>query len=178
MADPMTQAYDMTRAVQEEALKNTQRWNNWVDAFVVNPADPPMGMTPKDVVWKRGKIQLYRYHAQTAQRHPIPYFIVPWLGISRPYVLDMLPGHSMIEFLVQHLNEALTQHACYQVQSSPLRKREPCLEDSELLISPRIGRKTSNENSARHYGVSGVILQNSGLIIPQSWYRWKRSGNS
>src|SRR5881409_1920774 len=62
MADPMTQAYDMTRAMQEEALKNSQLWSNWVDAFVVNPADPPMGMTPKDVVWKRGKIQLYRYH--------------------------------------------------------------------------------------------------------------------
>src|SRR5215510_593109 len=61
-----------------------------------------MGMTPKDVLWKRGKIQLYRYHAQTASLKPIPYFIVPWLGISRPYVLDMLPGHSMIEFLVQH----------------------------------------------------------------------------
>jgi polyhydroxyalkanoate synthase len=98
----MTQAYDMTRAMQEETLKNAQRWNNWVEAFVVNPADPSMGMTPKDVVWKRGKIQLYRYHAQTMQRQPIPYFIVPWLGISRPYVLDMLPGHSMIEFLVQH----------------------------------------------------------------------------
>jgi hypothetical protein len=60
MADPMTQAYDMTHAVQEEALKQAQRWQNWVDSFVLNPADPPMGMTPKDVVWKRGKIQLYR----------------------------------------------------------------------------------------------------------------------
>ena len=102
MADPMTQAYDMTRAVQDEALKQAHRWQNWGDSFVLNPADPPMGMTPKDVVWKRGKIQLYRYHAQTASLNPIPYFIVPWLGISRPYVLDMLPGHSMIEFLVQH----------------------------------------------------------------------------
>ena len=80
MADPMTQAYDMTRAVQDEALKQAQRWQNWVDSFVLNPADPPMGMTPKDVVWKRGKIQLYRYHAQTASLNPIPYFIVPWLG--------------------------------------------------------------------------------------------------
>ena len=68
MADPVTQAYDMTRAVQDEALKNAQRWSHWVESFVANPADPPMGMTPKDVVWKRGKIQLYRYQAQTAQR--------------------------------------------------------------------------------------------------------------
>ena len=26
--------------------------------------------------------------------------MVPWLGISRPYVLDLLPGNSMIEYLV------------------------------------------------------------------------------
>ena len=31
--------------------------------------------------------------------------MVPWLGISRPYILDMLPGHSMIEFLVQQGHE-------------------------------------------------------------------------
>ncbi|HEY7491779.1 MAG TPA: hypothetical protein VIH59_11815 [Candidatus Tectomicrobia bacterium] len=29
------------------------------------------------------------------------YDIVPQFGVSRPYVLDMLPGHSMTEFLVQ-----------------------------------------------------------------------------
>lgn len=101
MANPRMQAQAFAGASQEEMQHNWQRWSNWVDTFVVNPADPPMALTPKDVVWKRGKIQLYRYLPQTDQVNPVPYFIVPWLGISRPYILDMMPGHSMIEFLVQ-----------------------------------------------------------------------------
>ena len=48
-----------------------------------------------------GKIQLYHYHPQTERVSSVPYFIVPWLGISRPSVLDLLPGQSMIEFLVK-----------------------------------------------------------------------------
>jgi polyhydroxyalkanoate synthase len=77
------------------------RLANWSESFVVNPADPPLGVTPKDVVWKRGKVRLYRYRPQADRVHPVPYLIVPWVGISRTYVLDLLPGNSMIEFLVQ-----------------------------------------------------------------------------
>lgn len=88
------------QAMQDELQKNMQRWHNWTQAFVTSPANPPMAQTPRDTVWKRGKIQLYRYLPQAKKRRPLPYFMVPWLGISRPYILDMLPGHSMIEFLV------------------------------------------------------------------------------
>lgn len=74
---------------------------NWFETFVVNPAGPPLGLTPKDVVWKRGKVRLYRYRQQTDNIFPVPYLIVPWVGISRTYILDLLPGNSLIEFLVQ-----------------------------------------------------------------------------
>jgi hypothetical protein len=47
MADPMTQAYDMTHAVQDEALKQARRWQHWVDSFMLNPAVPLRGMPPK-----------------------------------------------------------------------------------------------------------------------------------
>jgi polyhydroxyalkanoate synthase len=95
------QAPEYARAMHDEMWTNIERWGAWMNEFVVSPADPPMGQTPKDVVWRRGKITLYRYHPQAEPCHPHPYFMVPWLGISRPYILDMLPGHSMIEYLVQ-----------------------------------------------------------------------------
>src|SRR2546430_9409424 len=110
MANPMMQAAECTQAMQNELHKNLTRWSNWMSDFVVSPAEPPMAQTPRDLVWKRGKIQLYRYPAQAAQRQPLPYFMVPWLGISRPYILDMLPGdrkstrlnssHSQISYAV------------------------------------------------------------------------------
>lgn len=101
MATATASAQTYTTAYWEESFKTTERWHNWFDAFVSHPADPAIGVSPKDVIWRRGKTQLYHYHPQTEAVAPLPYLIVPWLGISRPTVLDLLPGQSMVEFLVQ-----------------------------------------------------------------------------
>ena len=50
-----------------------------------------VGKTPKDVVWKRGTAQLYRYR-RTAARHSVPLLMVHSL-ISKPYILDLIPGN-------------------------------------------------------------------------------------
>jgi polyhydroxyalkanoate synthase len=162
MADPMTQAYDMTRVVQEEALKNAQRWSNWVDSFVVNPADPPLGMTPKDVVWKRGTMQLYRYHAQTAHVQATPYFIVPWLGISRPYVLDLMPGHSMVEFLLQR------GYDVYMLDWGVMGEEEKHLGFEELVgtIIPRAIDRILETSNASQLTLNGLCL---GGVITTSY---------
>jgi len=101
MTNATVQAPALAGAWQDEMTKTVQRWNTWTQEFLLNPADPPMGQTPKEVIWKRGKICLYHYLPQSERCHALPYFIVPWLGISRPYILDMLPGHSMIAYLLQ-----------------------------------------------------------------------------
>jgi polyhydroxyalkanoate synthase len=101
MTNATAAAPALAQAWQDAMTKTVQRWNTWTQEFLLNPADPPMGQTPKEVIWKRGKIRLYHYLPQVDRRHALPYFIVPWLGISRPYILDMLPGHSMIAYLLQ-----------------------------------------------------------------------------
>jgi len=72
----MATAQVLATIYPEQALKDMQRWHNWFDAFVANPAHPVMGVTPKDVIWKRGKIQLYHYRPQTDCVSYIPYLIV------------------------------------------------------------------------------------------------------
>ena len=101
MTDSTSQFQMANQAIQEELQKNAQRFQALIDGFAVNPADPVIASTPKDVVWKRCKARLYRYHSQTDEVHPTPYLIVPWLGISRSHVLDLLPGNSFIEYLVK-----------------------------------------------------------------------------
>jgi polyhydroxyalkanoate synthase len=154
MAAATTPALALPGAWAEEALKNAQRWSNWTDAFVVNPADPPMGMTPKDVMWKRGKIQLYRYQAQTERRQPVPYLIVPWLGISRPYVLDMLPGHSMIECLVQR------GYDVYMLDWGTIAEEDKNLGLEELVfkIVPRAIDRVLETSNARQITLNGICL--------------------
>ena len=67
------------------------------DAY--RPADEPRGTTPFDVIYEGGKVRLRRYQAP-AKLHRTPVVIVYAL-IKRPFVLDLSPGHSVIENLVR-----------------------------------------------------------------------------
>jgi polyhydroxyalkanoate synthase subunit PhaC len=58
-----------------------------------------VGKTPKDVVWRRGTAQLYRYRRTTETVYPVPLLMVHSL-VSKPYILDLIPGNSFIEYLV------------------------------------------------------------------------------
>lgn len=57
-----------------------------------------MGATPHRVVLRRDKLRLLRY-AQRRRRYATPLVLIPAL-ISRPYVLDLQPGWSFVEALL------------------------------------------------------------------------------
>ena len=57
------------------------------------------GQTPREVVWRRGKATLYRYEPEKEKKHPVPVLLVYAL-ILRPYILDLVPGNSLVEYLV------------------------------------------------------------------------------
>lgn len=57
------------------------------------------GQTPKEIVWTKNKARLYRYGPALEKRYRVPILMVYAL-INRPYVLDLLPGNSLIEYLV------------------------------------------------------------------------------
>jgi polyhydroxyalkanoate synthase subunit PhaC len=58
-----------------------------------------VGLTPKDVIWQRGTAKLYHYRPTTPTVQPVPLLMVHSL-ISKPYILDLIPGNSFIEYLV------------------------------------------------------------------------------
>lgn len=59
---------------------------------------PDVGVTPKRIVWERGKTKLYRYESDQRRYRP-PVLLVMSL-ISKPYVLDLRPGNSFVEHLL------------------------------------------------------------------------------
>src|SRR5918998_2298262 len=65
---------------------------------VVEGAQADTGRTPKEVVWTKNKAKLYRYEPSAEKKYPVPILMVYAL-INRPYVLDLLPGNSFIEYL-------------------------------------------------------------------------------
>jgi polyhydroxyalkanoate synthase subunit PhaC len=60
-----------------------------------------IAQTPKELVWALNKAKLYHYIPvlPKEQRHPVPLLLVFAL-MNRPYILDLRPGHSFVEFMV------------------------------------------------------------------------------
>lgn len=84
------------RAAVERAI---QRNIKGVEYFA--SAAPAVGLTPKDVVYRRGTLNLYHYHAQSDELYRTPILIV-MATTNRAYVLDIQPGGSFVEFLLKN----------------------------------------------------------------------------
>ncbi len=154
MTESTAQAQEFARAFQEETQKTMKRYQNLVNAFAVNPSDPPMGATPKDVVWKRGKTQLFHYRPQKKDVYPVPYIIVPWLGISRTHILDMLPGNSFIEFLVKQ------GYDVYLVDWGEIAEEDKNLgfEEAVFKIIPKAIERALEVSNATTLTLNGICL--------------------
>ncbi len=59
-----------------------------------------VAVTPGSVVLRTDQLELIQYQPQTPQVHAIPVLIAP-PTINKYYVLDLAPGRSLVEFLVQ-----------------------------------------------------------------------------
>lgn len=71
---------------------------------VVTAANAAVGVTPRQVVWRKNKARLYRYERQTPATQRTPVFLVLPL-INRAYILDLRPGQSFVEHLLQQGHE-------------------------------------------------------------------------
>ena len=62
-----------------------------------------IAQTPKQLIWTLNKAKLYRYTPVVPEekRHRIPLLLVFAL-MNRPYIFDLRPGHSFVEFMLQH----------------------------------------------------------------------------
>src|SRR5258708_3645219 len=60
-----------------------------------------VGQTPKQVIWTLNKAKLYRYIpvVPAEERHQVP-LLLCFALMNRPYILDLRPGHSFIEYMV------------------------------------------------------------------------------
>lgn len=62
----------------------------------------PIAQTPKELVWTLNKAKLWRYVPvlPAEKRHSVPLIMV-FAIMNRPYILDLRPGHSFVEFMLQ-----------------------------------------------------------------------------
>lgn len=66
----------------------------------IRTGDPAVGLTPKDVIFQRGTLKLYHYRPLSDEIYRVPVLLVMSL-VSKPYILDLVPGQSLVEFLLK-----------------------------------------------------------------------------
>jgi polyhydroxyalkanoate synthase len=89
---------NLARLVRVEVERTIQRSLRGLE--YVTGSDPAVGQTPKTSIWSRGTLELYHYHAQADEVYRVPLVLVMSL-VSKPYILDLAPGQSLVEFLVK-----------------------------------------------------------------------------
>jgi poly[(R)-3-hydroxyalkanoate] polymerase subunit PhaC len=92
-----TSSASIVDRVRREVERNTLRARNGI-RMAAGLSRPKLGTTPKDVVWRRGRTELWHYRNDSVRFAP-PLLIVFSL-FSRSYILDLQPGNSFVERLL------------------------------------------------------------------------------
>jgi polyhydroxyalkanoate synthase subunit PhaC len=94
---PSPNPMDLLSRVRRDVERNAQRARNAVKLVTSNQAHA--ATSPRDTVWSHGRSQLWHYRSDQVRVSP-PLLIVFSL-FSKSYILDLSPGNSFIERLIQ-----------------------------------------------------------------------------
>jgi poly[(R)-3-hydroxyalkanoate] polymerase subunit PhaC len=137
--------------IQSEIQRAIQRSIKGVEYF--GSSAPVLGSTPKDVLAARGTMNLYHYRPLSDEIYRVPLLIV-MATTNRGYILDMVPGQSLIEFLLRRGFDV------YMLDWSPPRPDEKSLrmEDYVLDFIPDCVRRVQEDSGETDVNVIGYCF--------------------
>ncbi len=114
-----------------------------------------IAQTPKELVWTLNKAKLYRYFplVPKEEQHGIPLLLVFAL-MNRPYILDLRPGHSFVEFLLSRGFDVYLLDWGVPGQEDKHLK----LDDYALDYIPRALRKVKAISGAEEFSMLGWCI--------------------
>jgi polyhydroxyalkanoate synthase subunit PhaC len=114
-----------------------------------------IAQTPKELVWALNKAKLYRYEPvlPAEKRHRIPLLLV-FAIMNRPYILDLRPGHSFVEYMVhQGYDVYLLDWGCPGPEDKNLK-----FDDYTLEYMPRAIRKMKAISGSEEFSLLGWCI--------------------
>ncbi len=82
-----------------EAEKARNKFIKAIELTVTDPPEVKIGTTPHDVVFTENKLRLLHYRPVAEKTYPVPLILIFAL-VNRPYILDLKPGRSVGEVLL------------------------------------------------------------------------------
>ncbi len=75
-------------------------WKAW--ELAVHPPKIPVGQTASDAIYTEGRMRVLRYRPlRGVDEHDRPPILLVYALINKPYIMDLQPGHSVVESLLQ-----------------------------------------------------------------------------
>jgi polyhydroxyalkanoate synthase len=137
--------------MKEEANRNLLRMKHFSE-MVMNPKEPRVGPTPRQEVYRTNKSRLWRYESRRTIRTPL--LFVPNLGISHPYIFDLMPRGSFVEHMTQQgFDFYLVDWGVFGEEDNGLT-----VEDAVTRILPRLARKALESSGASEMSVLGYCM--------------------
>ncbi len=142
---------EVIRQWQQELERTVRRMQNLAE-LTFAPKEPRTGQTPREEIYRRNKSRLYRYRSPRRLRTPV--LFVPNLGISRPYIFDLLPGGSFIEHMTgEGFDFYLLDWGVFGPEDNGLTLNE-CVS----RILPRMAAKVLETSGTRDLTVLGYCM--------------------
>ncbi len=114
-----------------------------------------VGKTPKEKIWSLNKTSLYHFYPQVPaeRRRSVPLLLVFAL-INRPYIFDLRPGNSFVEYMLQEGYEV------YMLDWGSPGPEDAHLtfEDYALDYLPRAIRKMQVHSGSRDFSMLGWCI--------------------
>ena len=114
---------------------------------------PPVGLTPKDVIYERGTLRLYHYHPQSDEVYRIPVLLV-MATTNKAFVFDLAPGQSMVEFLLKRGFDVFV----IDWEPPTPEERGLTLEDYTQDFIPTCVRKVQQESGETDISIIGYCM--------------------
>lgn len=158
------------RELRTETERTVQRALRSLDVLL-GRHEPPVGITPKDVIYERGTMRVYRYRPQADEVYRIPVVFVMSL-VSKPYILDLVPGQSFVEYLLkQGFDVYMVDWGLPRPEDHGLRL-ESYVQDMLPRSIQEIQRITKEEEfSMLGYCMGGLFALLFGSMYPQAGLR-------
>ncbi|MDS9471446.1 class III poly(R)-hydroxyalkanoic acid synthase subunit PhaC [Sporosarcina pasteurii] len=136
----------------DEYKSNYNRLKRFSEVLTTEP-EPLVGQTPKEVIWTKNKSKLYRYQPAIKKTNKVPILMVYAL-INKPYILDLAPGNSLIEYLTNQ------GHDVYLLDwgTAGYEDRHMKLEDYIMDYIPRATKKVLQTSNAKELSVLGYCM--------------------
>ncbi len=153
--------------VGREATRTIERSRRSIDVLL-GRHDPDVGITPKETLYSKGTMKLYRFRPVTDDVYRVPLIFVMSL-ISKSYILDLAPGQSFVEYLLkQGFDVYMIDWGYPRAEDHTLR-----LDDYVVDMMPRcleiVREKTGqNDVSILGYCMGGLFGLMYGGAFPES----------